>query len=154
MFFFFLFFSLCRVACGILVPWPGIEPTPPTLEAWSLTHWNVREIPHKYSYLRYPLTSFKSCSNLIFLRRSAIITLFSAITCARHTSLPTHLLIPLLCSTCCSQHLLSNIQYNLLIYYVYYLFPLSQKYILQRQISLPLLYIDISQVPRTYVPGT
>ena len=25
---FFFFFSLCRAACGILVPWPGFEPGP------------------------------------------------------------------------------------------------------------------------------
>ena len=28
-------------ACGILVPWPGIEPRPPLLGAWSLTHWPI-----------------------------------------------------------------------------------------------------------------
>ena len=26
-----------HVACGILVPWPGIEPTHPALEAWNLS---------------------------------------------------------------------------------------------------------------------
>ena len=34
-------------ACGILVPWPEIEPVPPTLEAWSLNHWTTREVPMK-----------------------------------------------------------------------------------------------------------
>ena len=33
------FFFFCHMACGILVPWPGIEPMPPTLEAWRLNHW-------------------------------------------------------------------------------------------------------------------
>ena len=32
------------VACGILVPRPGIKPTPPALEAWSLNHWTTREV--------------------------------------------------------------------------------------------------------------
>ena len=32
-------------ACGILVPRPGIEPTPTSLEAWSLNHWTTREVP-------------------------------------------------------------------------------------------------------------
>lgn len=32
-------------ACGILVSWPGIEPTPPALEAWSLSCWTTREVP-------------------------------------------------------------------------------------------------------------
>ena len=28
-----------------LVPWPGIEPQPPVLGAWSLSHWTTREVP-------------------------------------------------------------------------------------------------------------
>ena len=32
----YLFFS--HVACGILVPQPGIKPAPPKLEAQSLNH--------------------------------------------------------------------------------------------------------------------
>ena len=28
-----------HAACEILVPWPGIEPVPPALEAQSLKHW-------------------------------------------------------------------------------------------------------------------
>ena len=32
------------VACVILVPWPGIEPMPPAVEAWSLNHWTAREV--------------------------------------------------------------------------------------------------------------
>ena len=35
----------CHVACGILVPWLGIEPVPPVTEAWSLNHWSMREVP-------------------------------------------------------------------------------------------------------------
>ena len=33
-FFLFPFFWLHSVACGILVHWPGIEPTPPAVEIW------------------------------------------------------------------------------------------------------------------------
>ena len=29
----------------ILVPWPGIEPMPLEVEAWSLNHWTSREVP-------------------------------------------------------------------------------------------------------------
>ena len=37
---------LRRAACTRdLVPRPGIEPGPPTLGAWSLTHWTTREVP-------------------------------------------------------------------------------------------------------------
>ena len=33
------------MACGILVPWQGIEPAPPTVEARSPNHWTAREVP-------------------------------------------------------------------------------------------------------------
>ena len=36
------------MACGILVPWPGIEPTPLSLEIQSLNHWAAREDPNSY----------------------------------------------------------------------------------------------------------
>ena len=39
------------MACGILVPWPGIEPAPLALEAWSLNHWATREFP-LYNYFK------------------------------------------------------------------------------------------------------
>ena len=35
--FVFVFFGC--TACGILVPQPGIKPTPPSVEAQSLNHW-------------------------------------------------------------------------------------------------------------------
>ena len=50
----FFFFNLgCKldliVACGVfscgLVPWPGMEPVPPALGTWSLSHWTTREVP-------------------------------------------------------------------------------------------------------------
>ena len=28
-----------------LVPQPGMEPGPPALGAWSLSHWTTREVP-------------------------------------------------------------------------------------------------------------
>ena len=45
--FYFLnfFFWPCPTACGILLPWPGIEPTTPAVEAQSLNHWTAREVP-------------------------------------------------------------------------------------------------------------
>ena len=49
---FHLFFWSCRVACGILVPQPGIKPVPPALEAQSVNHWTTRGVPvvcFKYS---------------------------------------------------------------------------------------------------------
>ena len=40
-----ILFSPCRVAYGILVPSPGIEPAPPALAAPSLNLWTAREAP-------------------------------------------------------------------------------------------------------------
>ena len=43
---FFKFFLLfCHKAPGILVPQPGIEPTPLAVEVWSLNHWTSGEVP-------------------------------------------------------------------------------------------------------------
>ena len=41
---FYLFFWSCRVACGILVPQPGIKPVPPALEAQSVNHWTTKGV--------------------------------------------------------------------------------------------------------------
>ena len=32
-------------ACGILVPWLGVGPRPPALEAQSANHWTNRDVP-------------------------------------------------------------------------------------------------------------
>ena len=40
-----LCFCLClAVLCGIwiLIPWPGIKPTPPVVEVWSLNYWTTK----------------------------------------------------------------------------------------------------------------
>ena len=47
----FLFFWLHSVACGILVPQPGIKPVPSALGAQSLNHWTAREVPQMVIYL-------------------------------------------------------------------------------------------------------
>ena len=39
---------LYHIACGILVPQPGIRPEPLALEARSLYHWTTREVPHAF----------------------------------------------------------------------------------------------------------
>ena len=41
------FFLPCWAVCGILVLWPGIQPTPPAVDTWSLNHWITREVPIK-----------------------------------------------------------------------------------------------------------
>ena len=32
------------MACGILVPGPGMEPTPPALEAWGVNYWITSDV--------------------------------------------------------------------------------------------------------------
>ena len=44
MLYFCFYFSAC-MACGILVPQPGIKTTPPAGEMQSLNHWSMREVP-------------------------------------------------------------------------------------------------------------
>ena len=39
----FVFWLHC-MACGILIPHPGIELMPPAAEAQGLNHWTAREI--------------------------------------------------------------------------------------------------------------
>ena len=46
MVFFFFSFWPHYLACGILVPWPGIEPSPPAVVARSLNHWTIRKSLH------------------------------------------------------------------------------------------------------------
>ena len=36
-------------ACGILVPQPGVEPTPPTMEAQVFNHQTAREAPYNWA---------------------------------------------------------------------------------------------------------
>ena len=42
---FFQFFGHTAQYVGSSFPWPGIEPTPLALEAWSLNHWITKEVP-------------------------------------------------------------------------------------------------------------
>ena len=37
----FSFFG--HASCGILVPQPGIKPSPPAVETWSPNHWTARD---------------------------------------------------------------------------------------------------------------
>ena len=53
-----------------LVPWPGTEPGPPSLGAWSLNHWTTREVPvltiFKVSNLVVFSTFTKLCSHHLY----------------------------------------------------------------------------------------
>ena len=43
-----MYMALLSLSCGMwdLVLWPGIEPGPPALGVWSLSHWITREVPY------------------------------------------------------------------------------------------------------------
>ena len=41
---FIQYFFIVPMACGILVPCPGMESTPPAVQAWNLNHWTTTSI--------------------------------------------------------------------------------------------------------------
>ena len=45
----------------LTVPWPGIEPVPPAVEAQNLNHWIAREVPRMGILTRLIHLSFKMC---------------------------------------------------------------------------------------------
>ena len=53
----FFFFWPHRVACGILVPQPGIEPGPSAVKARSPNHWTAREFAEMFSFNEVQLIS-------------------------------------------------------------------------------------------------
>ena len=78
-FFFFsfsvvLFFWPCHVACGILVPQPGIELMSPAVEAWSPNHWTAREFPGKPYVLSAAFCSSWNLSILKGLLKFVVLT--------------------------------------------------------------------------------
>ena len=54
------------MACGILVPQPGIEPTTPALEGGFLNHWTTREVPTLRFLTRSAerMSAFMNCGSL------------------------------------------------------------------------------------------
>ena len=49
--FYFILFWPRRAACKILVPRPGIEPTPPAVEVWIFNHWTAGGVPKICSFV-------------------------------------------------------------------------------------------------------
>ena len=37
------------MACGFIVPQPGIKTKSPAMEDWNLNYWMAREVPHPHS---------------------------------------------------------------------------------------------------------
>ena len=56
------FFWPLHLACGILVPRPGIKPVSTALEAWSLNHWTPRKFQE--SLLVTSFAHEKECAKL------------------------------------------------------------------------------------------
>ena len=48
----FFFCWLYCMACGLLLPWPGMEPRPLTVKAPSTDHRTTREFPQTHGFLR------------------------------------------------------------------------------------------------------
>ena len=46
------------MACGILVPWPGIEPGATVVKALSPNHWTAREVPNFTTFLKFKEHTF------------------------------------------------------------------------------------------------
>ena len=72
--FFFLnnrafFFSLSHttLACGILIPWPGIKPLFPAGEASILNHWTAREVPRRALYMLRIFPTIMTLSYVFYL---------------------------------------------------------------------------------------
>ena len=44
--------GFCGCCCSMwyLVPWPGVVPRPPAMEAWSLNHWTTREVSRECNF--------------------------------------------------------------------------------------------------------
>ena len=73
-FFFFLLFDFnvfiywpCHVACGILVPQPGVEPAPPAVEVQSLNHWTTKEVPDFIVFKCVSYMTEEKCKRLAYI---------------------------------------------------------------------------------------
>ena len=63
-YFFFPFFWRCPLAHGILVPRPGLEPMPRTLEGQSLNHWTARDVWTLHLYSGLPPLNYSPLASI------------------------------------------------------------------------------------------
>lgn len=66
---YFVLFWPCHTACGTLVSWPGIEPTPPALKVRSLNHLDCQEVPQPFFLVLF-LSSYSSHAPFLVLFQS------------------------------------------------------------------------------------
>ena len=79
-----------HIASRILVPWPGIEPTPPAVEVQNLNHWTTRQIsmlsclklPYSHYFLK--LAFFFSSGTLWIAIKACTDSFFHHITSTLH----------------------------------------------------------------------
>lgn len=57
----------CDVACGVLVPQPGVEPAPPAVEVQSLNHWTTKEVPDFTVFKCISYTTEEKCKRLAYI---------------------------------------------------------------------------------------
>ena len=70
------------MACGILVPQPGIKPMAPAMEAWSPDHWATREVPS--------LDSFEAANGYIWQEKTCFFFLSKFETFFYYRNFQTH----------------------------------------------------------------
>ena len=66
LFVWFFFFWPCHVAFGILVPWPGVKPVPPAVEAQSLNHRATREVPLNGFNIQFSILFFHFLDSVLW----------------------------------------------------------------------------------------
>ena len=56
----FIYTTALDLSCSMwdLFPWPGIEPGPPALGDWSLSHWTTMGSPQDTTFLKKPFSCF------------------------------------------------------------------------------------------------
>ena len=83
--FFFFFLRPHHLACGMFVPRPGIELTPPALGVQSLNHWTTREVlPFLYPRDSWYMPVLVSCIVLKLHTCLFQVNSFKVGTCSIH----------------------------------------------------------------------
>ena len=87
------------MAWEILVPWLGIKPTPPALEARNLNHWTTIDIPQLYLFslrilkAQKPLSGICKTADPLYLKVKVLVAqLCSTISLQPHRLWPASLL--------------------------------------------------------------
>ena len=80
--FLFIYLTVPDLSCSMwnLVPWSGIEPAPPELRVWHLTHWATREVPFPPSSRLYFTVEWSSGKEeMVHVHRISIVQINSTL---------------------------------------------------------------------------